>query len=125
MSRRRPPGIAIVAVLMIVFGLVEIATGFRHRFFGVSTSQATMATFAGAAIGALYAVAGLLILSMKKWAAGLAIVLLIADIGGRIAMVATALYPVNSFMQTLAIILGTSIVAAFAIYVGFKWSSFR
>jgi hypothetical protein len=69
--------------------------------------------------------AGLLILSMKRRAAALAIVFLIADIIGRIAMVVTGLYPVDSFKQILAIILGTSIVAVFAVYVRLKWSSFN
>jgi hypothetical protein len=61
---------------------------------------------------------------MKRWAAATAIALLIADIIGRVAMVVTGLYPVDSVMQTLAIILGTSIVAVFAVYIKLKWSSF-
>ena len=51
--------------------------------------------------------------------------LLIADIVGRIAMVATGLYPLGSWKQTFSMILGTSIVAAFAIYIRLKWSSFN
>jgi hypothetical protein len=38
-----PFGIAVVAMLMILFGLAEVVTGFTHDFFGISTSQA--ATF--------------------------------------------------------------------------------
>jgi len=57
---------------------------------------------------------------MKRRAAALAIVLLIADIIGRISMVVTGLYPVESLKQTLAIIFGTSIVAAFAVYIRLK-----
>ena len=58
---------------------------------------------------------------MKKWAAALAIVLLIADIIGRIALVMAGLYPVDSFEQTFAIVMGTAIAAIFAIYIGWKW----
>jgi hypothetical protein len=75
-------------------------------------------------LGVLYALAGLLILSMNRWAAAGAIVLLIADIIGRLAMVITGLYPVDSFKQASAIILGTFIVAGFAVYIRLKWSSF-
>jgi hypothetical protein len=123
-NRNRPLGIVVVAVLMIAFGLAEMTTGRTHNFFGVSTAKVTASAYAGAAIGALYAAAGLLILSMKRWAAALAIVFLIVDIIGRIAMVVTDLYPVDSFKQISAIILGTSIVAGFVVYIRLKWSSF-
>ena len=124
MSQRRPRGIVFVALLMIAFGLTEVATGLAHNFFGISTAEGTASANAGSAIGILYALAGLLILSMKRWAAAGAIVLLIADITGRIAMVVTGLYPVDTFKQTSAIILGTSIVVVFAVYIRLKWSSF-
>jgi hypothetical protein len=39
-------------------------------------------------------------------------------------MVVTGLYPVHPFGQATAMILGTSIVAIFAVYIGSKWSSF-
>ncbi len=125
MAQNRPRGIAIIAWLMIVFGIAEVITGFTHNFFGLHTSQGMMSAYAGAAIGALYAMAGLLVLTMKKHAAIAAIALLIAVVGGRIAMVAMGLYPVNSLMQATAIVLGTSLAAGFAIYIGFKSSAFR
>jgi hypothetical protein len=124
MNRNRPMGIAVVALLMIIFGLAEVTTGFTHNFFGLSTAKGTTSAYAGAAIGILYAVAGLLILSMKRRAAAVSIVLLFAVIIGRIGMVATGLYPIDSFKQTLAIILGTSIVAVFAVYIRLKWFAF-
>jgi hypothetical protein len=123
-NRGRPLGITVVALLMIVFGLAEVSTGFTHRFFGLSTAPVRVSTYTGVAIGVLYAVSGLLILSMKKRAAALAIVLLIIVIIGRISMVVAGLYSVDSFKQALAIFLGTSIVAFFAIYIGLKWSWF-
>ena len=109
---------------MIVFGLAEVTTALTHRFFGLSTAEVTLSTYMGAAIGVLYTVAGLLVLSMKKRAAAVAIVLLIVDIVERIGMVVTGLYPVDSFKQIVAIILGTSMVAVFAVYIGLKWPKF-
>ncbi len=121
----RPTGIIIVAILMILFGLIEVVTGFTHEFLGISTSSATIFTYSAAAIGLFYVAAGLLILAMRKWAAALAIVFLIADIIGRIALVAAGLYPLDSTEQVFAIIMGTAIAAVFAIYIAWKWNSFR
>jgi hypothetical protein len=110
---------------MVLFGLAEVATGFTHNFIGLVTSQARFATYLGVALGVCYFTAGLLImLSRKKWAAVLAIVLLCADVIGRIAMILTGLYPVNSFLQTFAIVIGTSLAAFFAIYIGWKLKFF-
>lgn len=124
MNQKLPRGIVVAGVIMVTFGLAEVTTGFTHTFFAVHTAQATTSAYVGAAIGILYALAGILIFTMKKWAAALAIVLLMADIIGRIAMVVTGLYPIDSFRQTFAIILGTCIVAVLAIYVRLKWSAF-
>jgi hypothetical protein len=123
-DRSRSRGIIAAALLMIIFGLAEVTTGVTHNFFGISTAKLSASAYAGAAIGVLYAVAGLLVLSEKKRAAAVAVVLLIADVIGRIAMVATGLYPVDSLKQILAMTLGTCIVAAFAIYIRLKWASF-
>ena len=77
-----------------------------------------------AAIGTLYIAGGLLILTLKRQAARLAILCLVADIVGRLVMVMTGLYPTNSFKQIIAIGLGTVIAAIFAIYIGSKQKSF-
>jgi len=124
-NQGRPRGIIIVAFLMILFGLAEVVTGFTHNFFGITTSQVTIFTYSAAAIGAFYVVAGLLILTMRKWAAALAIMLLGADIIGRVALVVVGLYPIDSLKNTLGIIAGTVIAIIFAIYIGWKWKSFR
>jgi hypothetical protein len=72
---------------MILFGLAEVVTGFRRHFFGISTSQSAIFLVAAAAIGAFYFAAGLLILTLKRWAARLAIVCVVADIVGRFVLV--------------------------------------
>jgi hypothetical protein len=80
---------------MVLFGLAEVVTAFTHDFLGISTSSSNVFTFSAAAIGAFYVAAGLLILTMKKWAAALAIALLAVDIAGRIALVVAGLYPTS------------------------------
>jgi hypothetical protein len=62
---------------------------------------------------------------MKKWGAALAIVFLAADVIGRIALVITGLYPLNSLENVGAIIIGTAIAIAFAIYIRLKWPFFN
>lgn len=123
-NQGRPRGIVIVAFLMILFGLAEVVTGFTHNFFGIVTSSATIFTYSSAAIGAFYVVAGVLILTMQKRAAALAIVLLGADIIGRVALVVVGFYPTDSLENTFSIIAGTGIAVIFAVYIGWKWKSF-
>lgn len=117
-------GIAIVADLMILFGLAEIVTGFTHNFFGVSTTRSAFSAYANAGVGALYAVAGILILSMKKRYVAIALGCLALDVVGRIALVVTGLFPISTFRQTGAIVAGTTIVIIFAAYIGSKWKQF-
>lgn len=124
-NQGRPLGIVIAAVFTILAGLAEVVTGFTHNFFGITTSSASIFTYSSAVIGLFYIAAGLLILTMKKWAAALAIVLLGADIVGRVVFVLTGLYPTASFKNTLSIIAGTVIVAIVAVYIGLRWKSFR
>jgi hypothetical protein len=120
--RSRPIGIIIAAAFSILTGLAEVVTGFTHTFFGITTSSAATFTSSSAAIGIFYVAAGLLILSMRRWAAALALVLLGADIVGRVVLIFTGLYPTTSLKNTLSIIAGTLLVA---LYVIGKWKSFR
>jgi len=76
---------------MILFGAAEVVTGISHNFFGIHIARTEGATYAVVAIGCLYAGAGLLILTMKRRAAVLALVFLGVVIGGRIAMAVTGL----------------------------------
>jgi len=121
----RPRGILVVAILMILFGLAEVGTGFKHSFFGIITTQDIISTYLGVALGAFYFMGGLLVMTSRKWAGTLATVLLCADVVGRIAMVLTGLYPINSFLQTFSMVIGTSIAVFFAIYLGLNLKFFR
>ena len=95
-NQSHPRGLVIVAVFTILAGGAEVLTGFTHNFFGITTSSITLFTYSSAVIGVCYGAAGLLMLTMKKWAAALAMVLLGADIVGRVVLVLTGLYPTNS-----------------------------
>ena len=128
MLRNRPRGIVVIALLMVIFGAAEITTGVTHDFFGffgIATQEAPAATAAGLTLGALYALAGVLLLPMKRGPAAVALVLLVAIVAGRMALVATGLFPLHSLRQIVAIVAGTSIVALFALYIGWRWPEFR
>ena len=117
-------GMVVVAVLMILFGVAEVGTAFTHNFLGTTTSTANVFTYAAAIIGASYAAAGVLALARRKRAAAIAISLLGADIAGRVGLVVTGLYPLDSAQNILSMLGGTIIVAAFAIYITLNWGSF-
>ncbi len=124
-DQKRPLDLTVIAVFMILAGSAEVVTGFTHNFFGVMTSSQAIFTYSSALIGVFYAASGVLILTMKKWAAALAILLLGLDVAGRIALVISGLYPTDTFKNTFAIIAGTLIAALIAVYIGWKWKSYR
>jgi hypothetical protein len=124
-NRSRPFGIIVAATFTVIAGLAEVVTGFTHNFFGITTSSVTVFTYSSAVIGLCYLAAGLLILTMRRWAAALALVLLGADIVGRMVLVFTGLYPTSSLKNTLSVIAGTVLVALVALYIVWKWKSFR
>jgi hypothetical protein len=109
---------------MIIFGFAEIITGLTHNFFGLHTAHGALSTYIGASIGAFYAAAGFIILTMKRRATIWAIVLLLVVVVGRVSVVMTGLYPINTPRQAVAMILGTSIAAGFAIFHCFAKVSF-
>ncbi len=121
----RPLGITLVAMLMILFGAAEVLTGvFLGHNIGVSTANATVFAYKGPALGALYIISGLLLLTIKKWAAALAEVCLVADIVGRFHLVLAGVYPFVG-VAAFAIVIGTAIAVLFAFYIGLRWNVFR
>jgi hypothetical protein len=111
---------------MIIFGSAELLTSIRHGFLGIiHVSNVPAFTYAGGGIGLLYAVSGALVLAQRRWAASVAFAFLAIVVLGRIALVASGLYPIDTFLQLIAIVIGTTIAAAFAIYIGFILNRFR
>jgi hypothetical protein len=126
MAARTGPGsrgLLIVAVLSVVFGLVEIATAFTHNFAGVSTSIGFASSYSTAAVGSTYAIAGLFLLTMKRWGASIAVFFYIVDVVGRATLVTFGYFPVDSSENVIAIVLGTGIAAVFGLYTIMKRKS--
>ena len=120
----RPWGITVVATLMILFGVAEVFTGlFLGHRLGVSEANSTVFAYEGPAIGALYVMGGFLLLTGKKWAAGLAEVCLAADVVGRVHLVLTDVYPFVG-LAAVAVVIGTAIAICFGIYIGLQWRFF-
>lgn len=121
----RPRGIVVAAFLMILFGLAEVATGITGNFLNVISATPTSTyTLVSSLIGSFYCFAGVLILTMRRWGAVLAIVLLVADIIGRIAMVGIGLFPFKG-IDAVSIVAGTVIAAVFGIYIWSKMDLFK
>ena len=116
-----------VVLLIFVFEFRKLVV-FAMVLFGVDTIRLIFLAVPGMVVVALFVVigaGGLLILMMRKWAAAFAVILLIADIGGRVALVLTGLYPLGSFQQIFAIVAGTVIAIVFGIYIAANWKHFK
>jgi hypothetical protein len=110
---------------MILFGVAEVFTGlFLGHRLGVSEANRTVLAYESPAIGTLYVIGGFLLLTERKWAAGLAEVCLAADVVGRVHLVLTGVYPFVG-LAAVAVVLGTAIAICFGIYIGLKWRFFR
>jgi hypothetical protein len=123
-ARKRDAVLTIVATLMIIFGITEVITGFRHTFFSIRTAHVAMAVYVDVGMGMLFVFAGTLIFTSKKSAAALALCLLGAVILGHVAMVVTDLSPADSVSQLFAIVLATAIDCAFFVVIALKWETF-
>ena len=120
---RRPWDLVVIAGFAILAGLAEVVTAFSHTFFGITTSTVALFTVAATGIGLSYLASGVLMLTMKKWAATVALVLLSIDIAGRILLAASGLYPTDTAKNTFWLVGGTLIVALVAFYVAWKRKS--
>jgi hypothetical protein len=109
---------------MIVFGLAEIVTGFRHVFFGLTTAVSVVSTASGVGLGVLYVASGACALLATRRAFLTASILLALDVIGRIGMVATGLFPLSSSRQVVGIVGGTVIAAGFMAYSVRRWREF-
>jgi hypothetical protein len=122
-TSRPPRGLAVVASLMVLFGVAEVLTGMDVGWFAraFEIPRSPLFTAVGAAVGALYVLSGLLVLSMRRRAAAVAIALLGLIVVGRIWLVLAGVYPVGSFLPALSVAIGTGIVVVFALYVAWRW----
>ena len=110
----------IFSVLMIVFGIAEIRTGFRHEFFGLTTTQILITSIVSFTLGSCYMFSGIFLMVLRKWSLSVSFVLLIVDVIGRLLMMFSGMYPMDSALQTFAMITGTTIAALFGVYVFIK-----
>jgi len=110
---------------MILFGAAEVITAFTHKLFGISTAPGAFSALLASGTGTLYTVSGLLLLTMRRRAAAVAVACLVVAVVGRIAMVVSGIFPLDSFEQIFAMTVGTGIVAFFAAYIGWNWQAFK
>lgn len=122
---KRHLGIMVVAALMVLFGIAEMATGFTGNFVGIlSIDQSAVSTYGAVIVGALYAAGGLLLLPLRKREARVSLVCLLLVIVGRATLVLIGAYPFVSALQIVSILVGTAIAVIFAVYIKLSWKGF-
>jgi hypothetical protein len=114
---QKPRDILIICSLLIIFGVAEIYAAFSHNFFGISTSKESIAEYSSALIGSFYVVAGLSLIPATRRGAILAVSFLILDVIGRLVLVVSGYYLMNSLENSAGMAVGTLIAVIFAIYV--------
>lgn len=110
----------LIAILAIVFGAAEIVTGFKHEFFGIVIQAGYLSTIAGATLGLIYVISGIVLYTGNKKMIDLSILLFAIIVFGRIFMVLAGLFPTDTPTQVISIVIGTSIAALFGIYVHWR-----
>jgi uncharacterized membrane protein len=122
MHRPRHLGIALVSLFAIVSGVNEVVVGVTGNFLGI-LSKPIPPSVATVVVGVFYSLAGLSLLTMKKWGAALGIVFLSAEVLGRMYLVLTGIAP-SKGEDAVKILVGGLIVLALIIYVGLQWKKF-
>lgn len=122
MSKPRHLGIILVSIFAIVSGINEVVVGLSGNFLGI-LSKPIPPSFRTVIVGAFYSLAGLFLLTMKKWGAVLGILFLCAEVLGRIYLVWGGIAP-SKGGDALKILVGGLIALALAVYVWLQWKKF-
>jgi hypothetical protein len=121
-SRTRHVGITAVSIFAIIAGLGEMVVGFTGNYLGI-LSKSIRPSISTAGIGAFYSLGGLSLLTKKKWGAALGIVLISAEILGRVYLVMVGIAPCEGG-DAVKIVIGGAIALAVILYVGSRWKQF-
>ena len=122
MNKPRRLGIILISIFAILSGINEVVVGLTGNFLGI-LSKPIPPSFATVTVGAFYSLAGLFLLTMKKWGAVLGILFLSAEVLGRIYLVLRGVAP-SKGGDALKILVGGLIALALVAYVGFQWKKF-
>src|SRR5260370_31151997 len=118
-SRTRPIEITAVSIFAIISGLGEVVVGFKGNYLGI-LSKDIRPSIATAVIGVFYSLGGLSLLTGKKWGAALGILLISAEILGRIYLVMSGIAP-SKGGDAVKIVIGGAIALAVILYVWTQW----
>jgi hypothetical protein len=122
MSRPRHLGIALISIFAILCGINEVVVGLTGNFLGILAKNLAPSV-ATVVVGVFYSLAGVSLLTMKKWGAVLGIVFLSAEILGRLYLVVDGIAP-SQGRDAFKILTGGLIALALVVYVGFQWTEF-
>lgn len=119
---RRPRGVLIVAVIVIVFGLGEVWVGWSGNYLGIlSTRLPTSA--ATVVVGLFYVLGGVaLLVTRRTWGTVLSLTFIGLEVLGRIYLVLVGVAP-RKGADFFKIIVGGVIAVGFMLYISSR--SFR
>ncbi len=119
-------GITIAALLMIGLGLLEVAVGFIFgNKFGAAPLFLADYNYQAPVVGSLYALGGILLMTMKRWAAKITLVTLGVDLVARAALVAAGLFPIDSLAPAVAVVTGVLLALGFGLFILSRWPLFE
>ncbi len=119
---RRPRGVLVVAVIVIVFGLGEVWVGWSGNYLGIlSTRMPTSA--ATAIVGLLYILGGVALLITRRTSGTvLSLIFIGAEVLGRVYLVHVGVAPQRG-ADLCKIVLGGIFAVGFMLYISLR--SFR
>jgi hypothetical protein len=117
------PGFMLMSVTLILFGIMEVVTSFRHSFFVIETAASAGRTVACASSGACCIAAGSLILAGRRGMARVAIVLLLLIVVGRLGVVVADLFLGEATTHGVDIVASTAVALVFAAILGVRQQS--
>jgi hypothetical protein len=114
---RRPKGVIVVAILVIVFGLGEIWVGLFGNYLGI-LSKSMHPSVATGIVGAFYSLAGVaLLITRRAWGTFLSLFFIGAEVLGRVYLVAIGVAPSHG-ADLCKIVIGGIIAIGFMAYIG-------
>ena len=119
---RRPKGVLIVAVTVIVFGLGEVWVGWSGNYLGILSNRMPP-SLAAAVVGLFYILGGVaLLITRRTWGTVLSLVFIGAEVLGRVYLVLAGVAP-RTGADLFKIVVGGVIAIGFMLYIGSR--SFR
>lgn len=118
---KRPRGVSIVAVVVMLFGLGEMWVGLKGNYLGI-LARSLQPSGATAVVGLFYVLGGIaLLITRRTWGTALSLMFIAAEVLGRGYLVWAGVAP-RTGPDLLKIVIGGLIAVGFMLYIGLRSS---